>query len=78
MDGDPPREAEALHLGRVALIARSLDGQRYWYWQQSAKQWQMVKSEWHNDIETAFDVASKRIAAQMVTLPVTLNAVEAR
>lgn len=78
LDGDTPREVEALHLGRVALIARSLDGQRYWYWQQSEKQWQTVQSEWHNDIETAFDVASKRIAAQMVTLPVTLNAVEAR
>lgn len=76
--GAETREVDVLHLGRITMVARSLDGQKYWYWSQLSRQWQVPQSAMQRDIDIAFDVAAKRVAPQMVTLPVSVIQSEVR
>lgn len=71
-DGDS-REVDVLHLGRVSLVARSLDGQNYWYWSNADQQWQGVDSAAGVDIDTAFAIAGKQVAPSLISLPVSAN-----
>ena len=63
---------ELLHLGRVALLARSFDGQSYWQWQPQQQRWLTITTA-TADIDTAYKVAKKQLAPQLLTLPVALQ-----
>ncbi|KOO08362.1 DUF3450 domain-containing protein [Vibrio hepatarius] len=66
------REAELLHLGRVVLLARSIDESLYWSWDKNHASWQDVPSSSFHDIAKAFDVAKQRLSPEMLTLPVSI------
>ncbi|MCW8331714.1 DUF3450 domain-containing protein [Photobacterium sp. SDRW27] len=66
-------EADLLYLGRISLVARSLDGKRYWAWNDSQSNWQNLDSQFSNDIDKAFAIASKQAAPSLITLPVSVN-----
>ncbi|MBU2897388.1 DUF3450 domain-containing protein [Vibrio hepatarius] len=72
------REAQVLHLGRVSLVARSLDGSKSWTWDQSQKHWQPLDSALKPNLDRAFDVANKQATPSLLTLPLTLNVSEAK
>lgn len=65
-------EADVLYLGRVSLVARSLNGGQYWNWNQSAKQWQPLDSGVKAELDKAFSIANQQIAPGLVTLPVSV------
>ncbi|WP_163133514.1 DUF3450 domain-containing protein [Agarivorans sp. Alg241-V36] len=73
---DGLRQVELLNLGRVSLIARSLDHQHYWAWSQNQQQWQALANKEHNDARIAFDVAHKVAAPSLLTLPLAISAEE--
>ncbi|MCG9678815.1 MULTISPECIES: DUF3450 domain-containing protein [Vibrio] len=75
---DGEREVDILHLGRVSLVARSLNGTKFWSWNQSEKQWQSVDSSMKSELDKAFNVAAKQVAPSLITLPVSLNVAEAK
>ncbi|QUJ70312.1 DUF3450 domain-containing protein (plasmid) [Photobacterium sp. GJ3] len=66
-------QADLLYLGRVAFVARSLDGQRYWAWNDSTSQWQALEANVGTDLDKAYAMASKQIAPGLISLPVSVN-----
>ncbi|MDA0147632.1 DUF3450 domain-containing protein [Vibrio sp. LaRot3] len=76
-DGEA-READILHLGRVALVARSLNGNHYWAWQRSTSDWQSVDSSQKSELDKAYAIASNQVAPSLITLPVSLIKAEAK
>ncbi|WP_406611167.1 DUF3450 domain-containing protein [Agarivorans sp. JK6] len=71
---DGLRQVELLNLGRVSLVARSLDHQQYWAWHQNSQQWQVIESKQHSNVGLAFDVANKVAAPSLLVLPLALSA----
>ncbi|NAW69935.1 DUF3450 family protein [Vibrio sp. V27_P1S3P104] len=70
-------EADILYLGRVSLVARNLNGTRYWSWDQHSKHWQPLPSGIKGDIDTAYQLAYQQIAPTLLNLPVSLTVAEA-
>jgi hypothetical protein len=66
---------ELLHLGRIALVARSLDRQFYWQWHEPQSQWQAI-TEQTAEINKAFNMANKQIAPSLLKLPVSIAITE--
>ena len=66
-------EADLLYLGRVSLVARSLDGKRYWAWNDTQSGWQSLDSSFSADIDKAYAMASKQAAPGLITLPVSVS-----
>ena len=66
-------EADLLYLGRVSLVARSLDGKHYWAWNDSQSGWQSLEPSLSADIDKAYAIASKQAAPSLITLPVSVN-----
>ncbi|MBY5920920.1 DUF3450 domain-containing protein [Ferrimonas balearica] len=69
LDGQSPREVEFLHLGRLALIARSLDGREYWVWQSG--QWRDVAGISPSLLSQAYGIAAGHQAPALLTLPLS-------
>ncbi|EGU30700.1 DUF3450 domain-containing protein [Vibrio scophthalmi] len=68
------READILHLGRIALIARSLNGNTFWAWDKQANDWVIVDSSAKSDLDKAYAMAAKQTAPSLITIPVSLLA----
>lgn len=66
-------EADQLYLGRISLVARSLDGTRYWAWNDTSDNWQSLDSQMAAGVDKAFAIATKQAAPSLVTLPVSVN-----
>ncbi|MGF1702648.1 DUF3450 domain-containing protein [Photobacterium makurazakiensis] len=66
-------EADMLYLGRISLVARSLDGKQFWGWNDSTSSWQSLDNSFAKGINKAFAIASKQAAPSLLTLPVSVN-----
>lgn len=64
-------EVNVLHLGRIALVARSLNGSHYWSWNTATKQWQVIDASEGANIDKAFAIADNQIAPSLITLPIS-------
>ncbi|MCL9775167.1 DUF3450 domain-containing protein [Vibrio methylphosphonaticus] len=65
-------EAEQLYLGRLSLVARSLDRNQYWSWDHDKKTWVNVDASLSSHIDQAFAIANKQTSPTLMTLPVSL------
>lgn len=70
-------EVEMLHLGRISLIARSLDHSIYWRWDQKDQQWHTIDSDESVSLNKAFDVANNLVAPSLLHLPLSASLVHA-
>ena len=68
------READILHLGRIALVARSLNGNTFWAWDKQASDWVVVAGSAKADLDKAYAMAAKQTAPSLITVPVSLLA----
>ncbi|MGR5062811.1 DUF3450 domain-containing protein [Photobacterium sp. DNB22_13_2] len=66
-------EADMLYLGRISLVARSLDGTKYWSWNEKDSVWQSLDGSFASGINKAFAIASKQAAPSLITLPVSVD-----
>ncbi|CAH0539654.1 hypothetical protein VMF7928_02331 [Vibrio marisflavi CECT 7928] len=66
-------EAQIVHLGKVALIARNPDHSQYWFWSDKANGWVPADSSTYQSLNQAYLVASKQETPSLLTLPVSLN-----
>jgi len=73
LSGQEKIEADLLYLGRISLVARSLDGKRYWAWNDSQNDWQNLDTQFSVDIDKAYAIASKQAAPSLITLPISVN-----
>lgn len=65
-------DADILYLGRISLVARNLQGDKFWAWNQASKQWQLLDSSANSDLDKAYAIASKQAAPSLITLPVSI------
>ncbi|MEX0336870.1 DUF3450 domain-containing protein [Vibrio tubiashii] len=75
---DESREADVLYLGRISLVARSLNGSKFWSWDQKSNQWLDVDVSLKSELDKAFSIAAKQTAPSLITLPVSLKVAEAK
>jgi chromosome segregation ATPase len=75
IDGES-RQADVLYLGRLSLVARSLNGNSFWAWDQNAKQWSEVDPSMKSELDKAFSMAAQQVAPSLITLPVSLKVAE--
>ncbi len=73
---DKTIEANILYLGRISLIARNFNQDKYWAWDQKEKSWALLDSSLHSDLNHAYAVANKEVAPSLLTLPISLNVTE--
>ncbi|MEF2507517.1 DUF3450 domain-containing protein [Vibrio mimicus] len=71
-------EAEVLYLGRLVLLARSLDGEQFWNWDAKQRSWQALSDANKSDLNAAYQLAQQQIAPTLLNLPVSLTAAEAK
>ncbi|CZF83172.1 hypothetical protein GCE9029_03676 [Grimontia celer] len=67
------REVDVLHLGRLSLVAKSLNGDAFWFYDQSAAKWLPVDKRAHEAIQQAFDVANKKQPPTLMSLPLSIS-----
>ncbi|WP_032547614.1 DUF3450 family protein, partial [Vibrio crassostreae] len=78
LSNDRTIEADVLHLGRISLVARNLNGSQYWSWNQTQNQWQELDSSMKSELDKAYDIASQQAAPSLITLPVSLTVAEVK
>ncbi|MBY6197137.1 DUF3450 domain-containing protein [Vibrio hangzhouensis] len=66
-------EAEQLYLGRVSLVARSLDRNLYWSWDVDQQRWVSIDTSLASHIDQAFAIAHKQASPSLLELPVSLS-----
>ncbi|USD38832.1 DUF3450 domain-containing protein [Ferrimonas sp. SCSIO 43195] len=69
-NGEGPREVELLHLGRLTLLARNLDGSLYWRWHPQQRRWQVIEDHPLSELEQAYRVAGGQQVPQLMSVPV--------
>ncbi|WP_325895305.1 DUF3450 domain-containing protein [Grimontia sp. NTOU-MAR1] len=67
------REVDVLHLGRLSLVARSLNGDAFWFYEQSTAKWLPVDKRAYEAIQQAFDVAKKKQPPTLMALPLSIS-----
>ncbi|WP_038179292.1 DUF3450 domain-containing protein [Vibrio rhizosphaerae] len=72
------REVDILYVGRLSLIARSLNHQSFWVWDMQSHQWINGDTALLTQINQAFDLANQRIAPTLLNVPVSLSVAEAK
>jgi hypothetical protein len=78
LTSDKTIEADVLHLGRISLVARNLNGSHYWVWNQTEFKWQALDSSIKPELDKAYDIASQQVTPSLITLPVSLTVAEVK
>ncbi len=76
LSGGQTLNVNMLHLGRVSVVARSLNESQYWAWSQNEQQWLDLGEQYKPAIDHAFSIANQQIAPALVTLPLSLKTVK--
>ena len=61
-----------LRVGRVALYFQTLDGERSGYWNKLERSWIELKPDFKRELTQALAVANKRVAPQLLSLPMIM------
>lgn len=62
-----------LRVGRIALLCMTLDGQKAFRWDRTARTWQPLSAEESRDLPKAFRMARKQGAPDLIRLPITVT-----
>ncbi len=65
------RRVDILYVGRIVLVAKSLDNNHFWTWNDPSQQWEAVDNQQAKDIGHAFALANRQVAPSLLTLPVS-------
>lgn len=70
-DGKLPdgRSAEFVHVGRVALMYRTEDGEEVGYWNENKDKW-VAAPQYIRKISTAIAIANEKVAPKLIVVPV--------
>ena len=70
MDGQE-RTLDFLRIGRISLLYQTLDGEEVGAWDQVARKWVKLDSEYRDSIRKGVRIARKQLAPDMIRVPVT-------
>ncbi|PKG85915.1 hypothetical protein CXF85_03845 [Colwellia sp. 75C3] len=62
--------ADFVHMGRIALVAQSLDAKHSWLWNNDTRAWEELGDEYLKPITDAIRMARKQLPADLTKLPV--------
>ena len=62
--------ADFVHMGRVALVAQSLDAKHSWLWNNQTRAWEELGDEYLKPITDAIRMARKQLPMDLTKLPV--------
>ncbi|GAA0816698.1 DUF3450 domain-containing protein [Colwellia asteriadis] len=62
--------ADFVHMGRIALIAQSLDAKHSWLWNNETRAWEELGDEYLKPITDAIRMARKQLPMDLTKLPV--------
>ena len=68
--GDRKITADFVHMGRIALLAQSLDLKNAWVWNNSTRTWDELGAEYLKPVTTAIRMARKQLSPDLAKLPV--------
>jgi hypothetical protein len=70
IDGEE-RTLDFLRVGRISLLYQTLDGEEVGAWDQSARKWIKLGSEYRDSIRKGVRIARKQLAPDMIRVPVS-------
>ena len=62
--------ADFVHMGRVALVAQSLDAKNSWLWNNQTRAWEELGDEYLKPITDAIRIARKQLPMDLAKIPV--------
>lgn len=68
--GDRSLTVDFVHMGRVALVAQSLDYKQAWVWNNNTRAWEELGEEYFKPITDAIRMARKQLPMDLTKLPV--------
>jgi DNA repair exonuclease SbcCD ATPase subunit len=68
--GDRKITADFVHMGRVTLLAQSLDLKNAWVWNNGTRSWDQLGDEYLKPVTTAVRMARKQLSPDLAKLPV--------
>jgi hypothetical protein len=69
VDGTPIT-ADFVHMGRIALVAQSLDYKRAWVWNNTSRSWEELGDEYLKPITDSIRMARKQLPMDLTKMPV--------
>jgi len=61
---------DVLQVGRVTLVAQTLDSKQTWVWNKESKGWDVLGEEWRRPIRNAIDIVRKDKSPDLIKIPV--------
>ena len=68
--GDRTITADFVHMGRIALIAQSLDMKNAWVWNNETRSWDQLGDEYLKGVTDAIRMARKQLSPDLTKLPI--------
>jgi hypothetical protein len=68
--GDKTITADFVHMGRIALIAQSLDYKQSWVWNNESRSWDEIGEEYNKGITDTIRMARQQLPMDLTKLPV--------
>jgi hypothetical protein len=68
--GDRTITADFVHMGRIALLAQSLDSKNAWVWNNETRSWDELGDEYLKPITDSIRMARKQLPMDLTKLPV--------
>jgi regulator of replication initiation timing len=68
--GDRTISADFVHMGRVALLAQSLDAKNAWVWNNGTRSWDELGEEYLKPIRDSIAMARKQLPMDLTKMPV--------
>ena len=62
--------ADFVHMGRIALVAQSLDAKHSWLWNNNSRAWEELGDEYLKPVTDAIRMARKQLPKDLTKLPV--------